>query len=191
VPLADLASIRPVTKIRALAKQTWAPATLLGMAMVARGEIGLLIIQIGLNQTPFLSEEAFITAAWAIVLNTIIGPVGVGVLLGKLGKHICDDPRWGTQVSDSDEFSDENSSSDGVVKVKPGRQWISRRHSRSVSFAASSRDPSRGRSAYTSRAPSESRAAQSLKPEGVMRSNIVQVGIDENDEERGREQTRA
>ena len=122
--------------------------------MVARGEIGLLIIQIGLNQTPFMSETAFITAAWAIVLNTIIGPVAVGVLLGKLGKQICDDPRWGTQSIETEETVDNSTSS--MEEVKPGRQWTSRRHSRSVSYATSSRDASRVRSVYHSRAPSGS-----------------------------------
>lgn len=38
----------------------WAPATLLGAAMVARGEIGLITIQIGLNKTSFLSNKAFL-----------------------------------------------------------------------------------------------------------------------------------
>ncbi|KAK3352894.1 Sodium/hydrogen exchanger family-domain-containing protein [Lasiosphaeria hispida] len=75
----------------------WAPATLLGTAMVARGEIGLVIIQVGLNETPFLSEKAFIIGIWAIVLNTIIGPVSVGVLLKRVGGKIANDPRWGVQ----------------------------------------------------------------------------------------------
>ncbi|KAJ4385521.1 hypothetical protein N0V93_009950 [Gnomoniopsis smithogilvyi] len=75
----------------------WAPATLLGMAMVARGEIGLLIIQLGLNDTSFLSEEAFLVAIWAIVLNTVIGPMSVGLLLRKFDRAIADNPRWGIQ----------------------------------------------------------------------------------------------
>ncbi|KAK0641906.1 Cation/H+ exchanger [Cercophora newfieldiana] len=75
----------------------WAPATLLGTAMVARGEIGLLIIQIGLNETPYLTEKAFIIGIWAIVLNTIIGPISIGIFLRKFGARIANDPRWGTQ----------------------------------------------------------------------------------------------
>jgi Kef-type K+ transport system membrane component KefB len=83
----------------------WAPATLLGAAMVARGEIGLLIIQIGLNETPFLSQKAFVIGVWAIVLNTIIGPVLVGLLLKRVGADVAGDPRWGVQAkqgSDTD-----------------------------------------------------------------------------------------
>lgn len=83
---------------RELMARNWAPATLLGMAMVARGEIGLLIIQLGLNDTSFLSEEAFLVAIWAIVLNTIVGPVSVGLLLRRLDETIAEDPRWGIQV---------------------------------------------------------------------------------------------
>ncbi|KAH7374124.1 sodium-hydrogen antiporter [Cadophora sp. MPI-SDFR-AT-0126] len=151
-------------------------AALLGMEMVAHGDIGILITQIGLNQTPFMSETAFITAAWAIVLNTIIGPVGVGVLLGKLGKQICDDPRWGTQSIETEETVDKSSSS--MEEVKPGRKWTSRRHSRSVSFATSSRDPSRGRSAYHSCAPSEVRTGQYQKQEGVIANDVAPADQD-------------
>ncbi|KAL2193919.1 Sodium/hydrogen exchanger family-domain-containing protein [Corynascus similis CBS 632.67] len=77
---------------------SWAPATLLGAAMVARGEIGLLIIQIGLNETPFLTQKAFVIGVWAIVLNTILGPVLVGILLRQMGTRIAENPRWGVQA---------------------------------------------------------------------------------------------
>lgn len=74
---------------------SWAPAALLGTAMVARGEIGLLIIQIGLNETPYLGTNAFVIAVWAIVLNTIIGPVFAGFLIKAVGQKIVEHPRWG------------------------------------------------------------------------------------------------
>lgn len=83
---------------RQLIARNWAPATFLGMAMVARGEIGLLIIQLGLNETSFLSEEAFLVAIWAIVLNTIIGPLALGLLLRRFDKTIAENPRWGMQA---------------------------------------------------------------------------------------------
>ncbi|KAK4031619.1 hypothetical protein C8A01DRAFT_21196 [Parachaetomium inaequale] len=75
-----------------------APAALLGAAMVARGEIGLLIIQVGLNETPFLTQKAFVIGVWAIVLNTIIGPVVVGILLKRAGTSIAENARWGVQA---------------------------------------------------------------------------------------------
>ncbi|KAL4916015.1 Cation/H+ exchanger [Aspergillus aurantiobrunneus] len=74
----------------------WLSALLLGSAMVARGEIGLLIIEIGYNQTSYVTEEGFITGVWAILLNTIIGPATVGVLVKFCGKRIGEG-EWGLQ----------------------------------------------------------------------------------------------
>lgn len=71
------------------------PAALLGSAMVARGEIGLLIIQIGYNDTPYVSAAGFYTGVWAILLNTIIGPVVVGLLIKHKAQEIGAG-RWGT-----------------------------------------------------------------------------------------------
>jgi hypothetical protein len=64
--------------------------------MVARGEIGLLIIEIGFNETSYVSEAAFITGVWAILLNTIIGPMAVGLLVKFYGKRIGEG-EWGLQ----------------------------------------------------------------------------------------------
>lgn len=87
---------KPVSHAGSLVS-SWAPATLLGTAMVARGEIGLLIIQIGLNETPYLGRKAFVVAVWAIVLNTIIGPAAAGFLIQAVGRKIVAHPRWGVQ----------------------------------------------------------------------------------------------
>ncbi|KAL5335554.1 Cation/H+ exchanger [Aspergillus crustosus] len=76
----------------------WLSALLLGSAMVARGEIGLLIIEIGYNQTSYVTEEGFITGVWAILLNTIIGPATVGLLVNYCGKRIGEG-EWGLQRS--------------------------------------------------------------------------------------------
>lgn len=110
----DIMSERQRPKANASSKREllsahWAPATLLGMAMVARGEIGLLIVQLGLNDTNFLSEEAFLVAIWAIVLNTIIGPVSVGLLLRRFDEVIANNPRWGIQARSSVEISSSES----------------------------------------------------------------------------------
>lgn len=75
---------------------TWLSALLLGSAMVARGEIGLLIIEIGYNSTQYVSQEGFITGVWAILLNTIIGPITVGILVKLYGKQIGES-EWGIQ----------------------------------------------------------------------------------------------
>jgi hypothetical protein len=115
--------------------------------MVARGEIGLLIVQIGLNETPFLSEEAFVTATWATVLSTIIGPVVVGLLLKRHKYAISDDLQWGMQDTAHNPgwFSDE-----AILEEGRASRWASRRHSRAISRAASERSRSRAQS----RAPS-------------------------------------
>ncbi|KAF2267795.1 Na+/H+ exchanger family protein, partial [Lojkania enalia] len=70
------------------------PALLLGFAMVARGEIGLLIVEIGYNNTSYVSADGFNTAIWAILLNTIIGPIFVGTLVKMKGDKIGKGP-WG------------------------------------------------------------------------------------------------
>lgn len=108
VPVWDILSESRKSKKSSFSKRRllashWAPATLLGMAMVARGEIGLLIIQLGFNDTSFLSEEAFLVAIWGIVLNTVIGPMSVGCLLRKLDRNIADNPCWGLQAHPSDD----------------------------------------------------------------------------------------
>ncbi|KAF2176053.1 Sodium/hydrogen exchanger [Zopfia rhizophila CBS 207.26] len=96
VPLWDIFTSPRGSSIRATVRDAFWPSMLLGFAMVARGEIGLLVVQIGLNKTPYLSEAAFITAVWAIVLNTIIGPVTVGFLV-KYKAQVIADGRWGIQ----------------------------------------------------------------------------------------------
>ncbi|KXG49323.1 Cation/H+ exchanger [Penicillium griseofulvum] len=76
--------------------RAWLAAALLGSAMVARGEIGLLIIEIGHNETPYVSDEGFFTGVWAILLNTIIGPITVGLLVRFYAQKI-EEGEWGVQ----------------------------------------------------------------------------------------------
>jgi Kef-type K+ transport system membrane component KefB len=64
------------------------PSVMLGSAMVARGEIGLLIVQIGFNKTNLLSRDAFVTGVWAILLNTTVGPIAVGLVVKYRGSEI-------------------------------------------------------------------------------------------------------
>lgn len=69
----------PSGKDRQLINGGWrsdvAPAAFLGLALVARGEIGLLISQIAYTEAGLLSSDAFLVTTWAIVLCTVIGPV--------------------------------------------------------------------------------------------------------------------
>jgi len=66
--------------------------------MVARGEIGLLIVQIGYNQTSYVTDAGLHIAVWAILMNTIIGPMVVGLLIKFRGAGIAQGS-WGTQGS--------------------------------------------------------------------------------------------
>lgn len=148
VPLYELIIVRPAPRVRDLAVSGWKPVTLLGVAMIARGEIGLLIIQIGLNETPYLSEQAFLIATWATILSTIIGPVVVGLLLKRHGRTISNDVTWGVQkIDDLEGWSTDD-------EDERGGRWASRRHSRSVSRVASERSRSRVQSRAQSRAQS-------------------------------------
>lgn len=85
-------------------KAAISPGLLLGMAMVARGEIGLLIVEIGYNNTPYVSEAGFLTAIWAILLNTILGPIAVGLLVKRKGAAIGKG-EWGLVAGPNQEKS--------------------------------------------------------------------------------------
>lgn len=90
IPIAQVFEGPSTTRSRAW----WPAASFLGLAMVARGEIGLLIIQIGYNESPYVSRDGLVTAVWAILLNTVLGPIGVGVLVGMRGSEIVNGA-WG------------------------------------------------------------------------------------------------
>lgn len=61
------------------------PASILGLAMVSRGEIGFLISSLAESNDIF-SEEVFLIVTWAIVLCTVVGPVCVGLLVRRVKK---------------------------------------------------------------------------------------------------------
>ncbi|GAO52479.1 hypothetical protein SAICODRAFT_73604 [Saitoella complicata NRRL Y-17804] len=70
------------------------PASILGCAMVARGEIGFLISSIAESKGIFTSStsntgessDIFLVVTWAIVLCTILGPLAVGLLARRVKK---------------------------------------------------------------------------------------------------------
>lgn len=56
----------------------------LGFAMVTRGEIGFLISSLAESRGVFeSSSDIFLVVTWAIMLCTIIGPLGMGLLVRK------------------------------------------------------------------------------------------------------------
>ena len=70
------------------------PASILGFAMVSRGEIGFLIASVGQSKGIFSEESSqgktetssdlFLIVIWAITLCTIVGPVSVGILVKRV-----------------------------------------------------------------------------------------------------------
>ncbi|KAJ6444086.1 sodium/hydrogen exchanger family protein [Purpureocillium lavendulum] len=66
------------------------PAAIMGCAMVARGEIGFLISAIAESQgvfggsNPDGGSDIFLVVTWAIVLCTILGPLGTGLLVRRV-----------------------------------------------------------------------------------------------------------
>jgi hypothetical protein len=71
-------------------------ALLIGFAMIARGEIGFLIASLSqssgtltyLRSNHFATQPAdqdiFLVISWAVILNTITGPLGVGLIVRQL-----------------------------------------------------------------------------------------------------------
>lgn len=71
---------------RLLKPKSLYPASIIGCAMVARGEISILISAVAESRGVFSSAEAdgssnlFLIVTWAIVICTIAGPIAVGLL---------------------------------------------------------------------------------------------------------------
>lgn len=94
-PLADI-SARPVSpEVRnSTPKPEMAlslyPACIVGLGMVARGEIGFLIAALAESKGVFgrppngQPSELFLIVTWAISLCTVIGPICVGLLVNRV-----------------------------------------------------------------------------------------------------------
>jgi hypothetical protein len=76
-------------------RESVSAAALLGFALVARGEIGVLIATVATSPpSEVLGNDAYINAIWAILMCTIIGPLAVGWIVRREGERIVDG-RWG------------------------------------------------------------------------------------------------
>ncbi|KAK6583514.1 hypothetical protein PZA11_004590 [Diplocarpon coronariae] len=74
-------------------------ALLVGLAMTARGEIGFLIASLSQSSgtltlqaradsyTHSSREEIFLVIIWAVVICTIVGPIGVGIIVRRVRQH--------------------------------------------------------------------------------------------------------
>lgn len=61
-------------------------ALLLSVAMTTRGEIGFLIAAVAQSSGILVPTEIYLIVMWAIVLCTLAGPVGVGIIVRRLGR---------------------------------------------------------------------------------------------------------
>jgi hypothetical protein len=73
------------------------PASIIGLAMISRGEIGFLVASIADSNGVFgqsstghqdgrSSGEIFLVVIWAITLCTLVGPISVGALVKRARK---------------------------------------------------------------------------------------------------------
>lgn len=69
------------------------PASIIGCAMVARGEIGFLISSIAESNGVFATtserdatSNIFLIVTWAVVICTFLGPLAVGILVQRVKK---------------------------------------------------------------------------------------------------------
>jgi hypothetical protein len=64
------------------------PASIIGLGMVARGEIGFLVASLAESKGIFgyQSNGLFLVIVWAISLCTMIGPICIGLLVNRVRK---------------------------------------------------------------------------------------------------------
>ncbi|KAE8212152.1 hypothetical protein CF327_g4176 [Tilletia walkeri] len=91
----------PVQASSLQATPAWPPALFVGASLISRGEIGYLILNLARNVTgaggaKLVNDEAFAVGIWAITLNTLVGPLVVGIMLQNpsVRKAVCKG-RWG------------------------------------------------------------------------------------------------
>lgn len=60
------------------------PPAIMGMAMVARGEVAFLIASVADSQGIFGESEIYMIVMWAALLCTVIGPIAVGIMVTRV-----------------------------------------------------------------------------------------------------------
>ncbi|KAL5611487.1 hypothetical protein BROUX41_000914 [Berkeleyomyces rouxiae] len=182
IPLYDIMTRRPLPATSYFLRRIWQPSLVMGFGMVARGEIGLLTIQIGHNHTDFLSREAFIVAIWANMLNTMIGPLCVGQVMQRFRSSLARDPRWGLIEDDEDSAITNARAWDSMStgQMSSRGRWTNRMNSRSVSRAGS-RSGSRPGSRSVSRSNSRSGSRPTTQDKEAKRRSSTRESADAAD----------
>ncbi|KAK9452647.1 Sodium/hydrogen exchanger family-domain-containing protein [Dipodascopsis uninucleata] len=82
------------------------PSLLLSTAMVARGEIGLLVASVAMSSGIFdNNEDIFLIVIWSILLCTIVAPICVGYLIARIKKGSIEVVEMESSTTPQDEFS--------------------------------------------------------------------------------------
>ncbi|BGP53915.1 hypothetical protein JCM8202v2_001487 [Rhodotorula sphaerocarpa] len=86
--------------------ETLPAAGFIGLALVARGEIGVLVLQVARTASaessdPILREPPYLTGLWAVALCTIAGPISFGLLTKRYGERIKEG-EWGIPKGEDD-----------------------------------------------------------------------------------------
>jgi Kef-type K+ transport system membrane component KefB len=81
----------------------WTHGVAAGLAMITRGELGLLLAQQALSNK-ILSESCFIVVCWAVILCTLFPPFFFGILIKRFKDEILDTPD-ASQAADASESS--------------------------------------------------------------------------------------
>jgi hypothetical protein len=71
------------------------PALLLALAMTTRGEIGFLIAAVAQSSGLLVPEDVYLIVQWGIVLCTLCGPIGVGLVVRKIKQGRAYLAGWG------------------------------------------------------------------------------------------------
>lgn len=93
-----LTSTSPQASVSKMKSRSLYPASIVGTAMMARGEIGFLIAALAQSRGIFAAQNEesgvredggatiYLVVVWAIALCTVIGPVSVGLLVRRVKK---------------------------------------------------------------------------------------------------------
>ncbi|GAA6033754.1 hypothetical protein JCM8097_004417 [Rhodosporidiobolus ruineniae] len=91
------------SRLAVLRETSLSAAAFVGLALVARGEIGILVLQVAYSSasvslssssSAILSEDAYLISIWGVALCTILGPVAFSALVRRRGGDIRRG-RWG------------------------------------------------------------------------------------------------
>ena len=94
-PLSSVIRTAPEANSPTRKSRSLYPASIIGTAMIARGEIGFLIAAVAESKGTFASPNKpaaqegsgstiYLVVIWAVVLCTVIGPVSVGLLVRRV-----------------------------------------------------------------------------------------------------------